>query len=239
MVALLPNPEPQFCDQDGHPYAGGSIATYVPGTTTPKTTWLDPNETAANTNPIVLDAAGRCVMYGDGDYRLILHDVAGNQIWDQPSSTIVSAAMEPVVSAPTIADALNLLGVTDAIATETANRVAGDTAEQTARIAADNALGTRITNLQTTLTSTVPFVQYGSGTCDSTGHLRVTFATPFAEGAPPVAITHVATTYTLGVPAVNSDSTGFDVWIASMDTSGAIVPQAATFYWVAFQVPYA
>ncbi|HEY2418103.1 MAG TPA: hypothetical protein VGH84_09295, partial [Steroidobacteraceae bacterium] len=178
MVALLPTPELQFIDADGHPYAGGTLTTYAPGTTLAKQTWLDPDQTAANTNPIILDAAGRCIVFGDGAYRLILHDGAGNLVLDQYSDTIVSAAMEPVVSAPTIADALNLLGVTDAIATETANRVAGDSAEQTARIAADNALRTDITALQTN----APFVQYGVGICDATGHLRVTFATPFAEG---------------------------------------------------------
>jgi hypothetical protein len=68
MAALLPNPEPQFCDANGQPYAAGTIETYVPGTSTPKQTWLDPLQAALNTNPIVLDAAGRCVMYGDGDY---------------------------------------------------------------------------------------------------------------------------------------------------------------------------
>jgi hypothetical protein len=63
-------PEQQFNDADGHPYAGGSLTTYVPGTTTPKQTWLDPGQAALNTNPIILDAAGRCLLYGDGDYRL-------------------------------------------------------------------------------------------------------------------------------------------------------------------------
>jgi hypothetical protein len=93
-------------DADGHPYAGGTIETYIPGTSTPKATYLDPALTAANTNPIILDAAGRATMYGDGKYRLILRDAAGNEIWDIEATTIVSAAMAPVVEAPTIADAL-------------------------------------------------------------------------------------------------------------------------------------
>jgi hypothetical protein len=139
MVALLPIPSPQFCDADGKPYAGGTLATFVPGTTTSKLTWVEPSGTVVNQNPIVLDAAGRCIMYGDGDYRLVLNDSAGNLIWDQPSSTIVSAAMQPVISAPTTADAVNLLGINDLIAAEASARTSADSAEQTARIAADNA----------------------------------------------------------------------------------------------------
>lgn len=112
---ILLQPKPQFCDANGRPYAGGSIFTYVKGTTTPKTTWKDPGQAATNTNPITLDAAGQCDMWGDGDYQLELHDAAGTLIWSAPSTTVVSAAMYPAVSAPTVADALNYLGVTSAI----------------------------------------------------------------------------------------------------------------------------
>jgi hypothetical protein len=110
---LLPPAEFQAIDADGHPYAGGTLETYVPGTTTPKATWHDPagDDAHLNTNPILLDAAGRAVIYGDGAYRTVLRDSTGNLIWDQQSSTVISAAMLPVVSAPTIADAVALLGI--------------------------------------------------------------------------------------------------------------------------------
>jgi hypothetical protein len=139
MAAPIIVPEPQFCDQNGIPYSAGTLTTYVAGTSTPKPTYTDPALTALNTNPIVLNAAGRCVMWGDGKFRLVLRDALGNLIWDQPATTIVSAAMEPVVSAPTIPDALDLLGVTAAIAAEATARSNADSAEQSARIAADNA----------------------------------------------------------------------------------------------------
>src|SRR5580765_8611613 len=115
MAAPVIIPELQFIDADGHPYAGGSLATYVVGTTTPKATWVDPDQAALNTNPIILDSAGRCLCWGDGEYRLILRDAVGNLIWDQPATTIVSAAMAPVMLAPTIADAVHLLGIDDMI----------------------------------------------------------------------------------------------------------------------------
>lgn len=128
---VLANPCPQFCDANGKPYAGGSLATYAKGTTAPKQTWRDPDQVAVNTNPITLDGAGRCVMFGDGDYRMVLTDAQGNLIWDQPSTTAISAAMYPVVSAPTLSGALDTMGVTAAIQAEATARAAQDNNLQT------------------------------------------------------------------------------------------------------------
>ena len=139
MAAPIVTPELQWSDANGTPYAGGTITTYAQGTSTPKATYKDPALTALNTNPVVLDGAGRSLMFGDGDYRLVLQDARGNLIFDVPATTIVSAAMEPVVSAPTLADALDRLGVTALIDAEATARSNADSAEQNARIAADNA----------------------------------------------------------------------------------------------------
>lgn len=113
MVALLPPAELQFCDANGAPYAGGTIQTYIPGTTTPVSTWSESTGTILNTNPIVLDSAGRCIIYASGIVRTILSDALGNLIWDQPSNTLVSAAMAPVCIAPDIPTAKGLLGIVD------------------------------------------------------------------------------------------------------------------------------
>lgn len=145
----------QFSDADGHPYAGGSIATYIPGTSTPKATYLDPALTAANTNPVILDAAGRATMYGDGEIRLILRDAAGNEIWDVEATTIVSAAMAPVVAAATLADARDLLGVTAAINAEALARATADSSETSARIAADSTEATARSNADTALSNAI------------------------------------------------------------------------------------
>jgi len=113
MAALLPLPEIQACDAMGRPYAAGTLETYVPATSTPKATWNDPAGGAGhlNTNPVVLDSAGRAILYGDGLYRLVLRDAAGNLVYDQPSSTLVSAAMALVIIASTIVDAVALFGI--------------------------------------------------------------------------------------------------------------------------------
>jgi hypothetical protein len=199
-----------------------------------------------NTNPIQLDAAGRCVMYGDGDYRLILRDAAGNQVWDQPSSTIVSAAMQPVVSAPDLATARNLLGVDDAIAAEAAARSSADTAEQTARIAADtaetNARTAADANLQSQIDAinatiaglpapTITATQHGDVTVDPSGHTRVTFTTPYTS-LPNVVCQCLALNFDVNIASIRPDLNGFDIWIAYGIPSVVPAPNIR-FHWIA------
>ena len=133
MAALLPLPEVQLIDANGKPMVGASIYTYIPSSSTPKATWSEPTGTALNTNPVITDASGRAILYGDGDYRVLVRDAVGNEIYDQPSSTLVSAAMAPVIAAPTIADAVHLLGLDDTV---TAAELASSVAVETARAAA-------------------------------------------------------------------------------------------------------
>ena len=139
MPLILQPPEFQAVDNDGHPYAGGTVHTYIPGTDTDKPTWTNHEGTSLNTQPIVLDAAGRALILGSGEYRFVLRDADGNLIYDQWTSSIVSDAMQPVVIAPTIAEAVRLLGIEDMINAA----VAVETARATA---AENSLQTQITN---------------------------------------------------------------------------------------------
>lgn len=82
-IVILPNAETVFLDDDGIPVAGGSVGFFIPGTDTPKDTWLDGSQSVLNANPVILDAAGRARIWGSGDYRQILMDSLGNIIWDR------------------------------------------------------------------------------------------------------------------------------------------------------------
>ncbi len=86
MTALLPNAQQQFCDNNGAPLAGGSVAFYEVGTTTPKATYLDSGLTVPNSNPVLLNAGGRATIWGSGSYRQVVSDVNGVMIWDGETS---------------------------------------------------------------------------------------------------------------------------------------------------------
>lgn len=83
MATLLPSGQIQFIDSNGNPLVGGTIDFYTPNTTTRKTTWQDSGQVTPNTNPIILDAAGRAIIYGSGSYRMVLKDSSGVTIYDQ------------------------------------------------------------------------------------------------------------------------------------------------------------
>jgi hypothetical protein len=91
-LAVLPNALTQFVDANGAPLAGGRVFFYVPGTTTPSPTWLDPFQTTLNSNPVILDSAGRAAIFGSGLYRQVLQDQFGNVVWDQLT---LSSAVPP------------------------------------------------------------------------------------------------------------------------------------------------
>lgn len=71
----------QFFNDSGVPLSGGLLYSYAAGTTTPATTWTTNTGTVANTNPIVLDSAGRTpaeIWITSGvDYKFILKTSTG------------------------------------------------------------------------------------------------------------------------------------------------------------------
>lgn len=100
--ALIPPGEFQFTDQNGAPLAGGTVGFYVPNTLTPKATYLDPNLTTQNLNPIPLDSSGRAVIWGSGDYRQIVKDANGVVIWDQLTSSGFAGTLGSTQGANTV-----------------------------------------------------------------------------------------------------------------------------------------
>jgi hypothetical protein len=81
------SPNQQFADSTGLPYANGTLAFYASGTSTPLATYSDSALTIANTNPVVLDSAGRAgnIFLQNLAYKVVLSDVNSNVIWtDDP-----------------------------------------------------------------------------------------------------------------------------------------------------------
>jgi hypothetical protein len=86
-IGIIPNARNQFIDINGKPLVGGAVYMYVPDTLVPKDTWQDINLTILNTNPIILDSAGQCNIWGNGQYRQRVFDSLGNLIWDYNTET--------------------------------------------------------------------------------------------------------------------------------------------------------
>ena len=75
----------QFFDNNGVPLAGGLLYTYQAGTTTPATTYTTSLGNVANSNPIVLDSAGRPAneiwLNGAYQYKFVLKTSSDVLIW--------------------------------------------------------------------------------------------------------------------------------------------------------------
>lgn len=82
---LLPNAQQQFLDNNGDPLAAGKVYTYVPGTTTPVTTYQNLGLSVPNSNPITLDAGGFARIWAASgtQIRQIVTDLSGSLVWDQ------------------------------------------------------------------------------------------------------------------------------------------------------------
>jgi hypothetical protein len=150
--------------------------------------------------------------------------------------------MGPVVSAPTIADAVGLLGISDLIAAEASARAAADSTEQTARIAADTTLTTNLAaevtraetaeaDLQTQIDAlpggATALVQGGQGNASS-GHVRITFPTPYSSCHSCVAVAD-GTGYTSIAILLTFDNTGADIYVVQSTNA----PASADVDWIA------
>lgn len=96
----------QFFDNNGSPLVGGQLFVYTAGTTTPATTWTDNSGATANTNPIVLDSAGRTTneIWLDGGlvYKFVL----------KTSASVLIGTYDNIPAIATSASFNNLIVVT-------------------------------------------------------------------------------------------------------------------------------
>ena len=87
----------QFFDNNGNVLSGGLLYTYAAGTTTPQTTYTSRSGTIANTNPIILDSAGRTpeqIWSTEGLlYKYVIADSSNVVIrtWDNIGGSVVAS----------------------------------------------------------------------------------------------------------------------------------------------------
>lgn len=84
-----PAPKLQLFGDDGNPLSGGKVYTYEAGTLTPLATYADAEQSAANENPVELDAAGRAsIFWGNSPYDVVVTDENDVQLYTVSSFTI-------------------------------------------------------------------------------------------------------------------------------------------------------
>lgn len=77
------NQAPQYLLLDGRVNSGGSLTFYETDLTTLKDTWSNEALSVLNSNPVVMDAAGRTLtdVWGDGEYGIVMKDAGGVVQW--------------------------------------------------------------------------------------------------------------------------------------------------------------
>lgn len=63
-----------FTNDSGQPLGSGKVYCYEAGTTNLKDTYRSASSGEAETNPIILDAAGRALVFGNGGYKFVITD---------------------------------------------------------------------------------------------------------------------------------------------------------------------
>lgn len=86
----------QFFNDNGVPLSGGLLYTYLAGTTTPAVTYTSATGLTANSNPIVLNAAGRppyeIWLDNINSYKIVLKTSSNVQLWSMDNITGLPAA---------------------------------------------------------------------------------------------------------------------------------------------------
>lgn len=126
VLVAYPFVKPQFFDNSGAMAIGMKLFVYLAGTSTKTNTWVDALGVGLNTNPIILDAAGRASIFlAPGTYKYVLApandtDPPVSPIWTEPdivayagfTSTTLNAYVNPGASTWTKPAGANAITVT-------------------------------------------------------------------------------------------------------------------------------
>lgn len=217
-VRISPDPRMQFFDNQGNVLAGGLLFSYAAGSTTKQNTYTTSTGAVANSNPIVLDSAGRTpsgVWFTEGLlYKLVL---APANDTDPPTSPIWSEDnLRGVNDTALTIDQWVASGVTPTYVSATSFTLVGDQTQAFhigRRLKTTNTAGTiysRISNSVFGALTTVTVVN-DSGTLDS-GLSAVSYGLLTATNPSFPAIIDggagITITYPSGRPTVTSSAVG-------------------------------
>lgn len=151
---VMPVPVIQFADSNGVPLSGGLLYTCQQGSSCPgttQTTYTDASLSTPNTNPVVLDTAGRAHVFLSGTtYKFVLQTSAGVSVWSQDNVAGVVGW-----------NAATFLGATISFKTPTTLTLLSNAVTPTQNVhALDTSGGAQNLNTLTTGSVTSPFLLY-------------------------------------------------------------------------------
>src|SRR6478672_7841798 len=84
-VQLVLFTKSQWFDNSGNPLASGKLFTFLAGTSTPTPSFTDSTGAVQNTNPVILDAAGRADVWltAGTSYKIVMQNSLGVQQWSE------------------------------------------------------------------------------------------------------------------------------------------------------------
>lgn len=189
-LTLMPMPSHQFLGTDGKPLAGGLLYTYQPGTLVPKVTYVDSLGSAQNTNPVVLDSAGRAQIWLDGAYNMRLFSSTNVLQWS--IDNVVSGDQTQFAALQTQIDTLNanlanyapvtspnLLGTPTAPTANTATSNNQLSTTEFVHNVVDQSV-TSVTFIGMVTWFAMPVAPSGWLACDGSAYNRVTYANLFS-----------------------------------------------------------
>lgn len=187
---LMPLPVMQFFASDGSPLAGGKLYTYQPSSLLPKPTYTDSTGTTQNTNPVVMDSAGRAPIWLDGSYYMTLQDSSGVTVWtadnvvsgDQTQYASLQSQIDTVTTNLTNYAPLSSPGLLGVPTAPTANTATATTQVATTAFVHNvvNQGVTSVTFIGMVVDFAMPMAPAGWLACDGAAYSRVTYANLFA-----------------------------------------------------------
>ncbi len=165
---LMPSPRFTGLDSDGNPLVGGLLYSYALGTTTPQPTYTNSDLLTPNSNPVVLDGAGRAAVYLDSalGYKFILKDASGTTIYTQDNVFLAqSAGLNGTSLTVSGASALTTLSVSGATSLDGPVTIGGVAIQELLAKVCQGRLtlttGTPVTTADVTAAGTIYFTPYG------------------------------------------------------------------------------
>lgn len=237
--------------------SGGTINTYIAGSTTPATTYTNSTGQTGNANPIVLNSAGRMSnevwLTGGVSYKFIVQDSIGNILgtYDNISGINDTTLQSEWISSgapPTYINATSFSVLTDKTGTFTVGR------RIQASITAGTVYGTISSSVLTSLTTVTVVLDSGSldsglsvvnvslldPTHPSVDSIGVSYANNNAAGVPVIGLSGSVTTsiqmtqlsrsvIALDVPVITGTSTSSSKFTNFSATKTAFLPSATKF----------